>query len=593
MRTMRSWTLRLVGIGVALALLAPTGAVGAAPDISFSGSGWGHGVGLSQYGAKAMGADGATWQEIVNRYFTGVSIGPPSTVAVGTFLASDSDPLWVGLLQDSSVVTFSIEAGTARLCFDGAAGCIATAEVGESWRYGPDGTGGCVFMLQGTGGGWSVEATSTDCAASVNPVSASAVIALPFKARSYRDGTIRFRKAPTGSQVHTVLEIGIEAYLRGLAPVPDDWAADTLRAQAVVSRSNALWNALNRGAEPTFDLERRQECHCNLYDRSPDQIFQGHTGESRHPNWVSAVEATAQQVMGWQGSVALGEFSSSSGGWTETFRDAFGETGHPYLVSVDDSAAFSDSASNPHATWGAGVGQATMSSVFGFSWVNNVVVASRNTSGSASTLRISGIRDGRPIADLVSAVEVRSMLGLRSTTFDVTVTPRFFDVQPDHQFAGEVLGLSEMGITFGCAPGTFCPQDPVTRGEMAAFLVRGLDLPPAAGDTFGDDNGSNFEADIEALVAAGITTGCTPSDFCPDRSVTRAEMAAFIVRGFAISASSGDTFGDDDGSFFEPDIEALVGAGITDGCSGSGFCPDRAVVRGEMAAFLVRALALS
>jgi len=590
---MRPWTDRVVGLAIALALLAPTGAVAATPDITFSGSGWGHGVGLSQYGAKAMGADGATYQQILARYFTGTSIGPPATVAAGTFLAADSSPLWVGLLQNSSNVTFVVDAGSARLCFDKAGSCVATASVGEHWRYGPDGTGGCVFLRETTPGNWTVIGSSSDCRASVTPLTAQTRWTIPFKARTYSKGILRFREAPAAGTVHTVLEIGIDDYMRGLAVVPESWAPATLRAQAVASRSNALWNALDRGTETTFDAARREECHCNLFDGTPDQVFQGYTGEQRHPNWVAAVNATAQQVMGSGGTVALGEFTSSSGGWTENYSDVFGGTAHPYLASVNDSAAFSDSAANPHGAWGAGADQASLASAFGFSWVSNVQVATRNTSGSAATVLLTGIRDGRPASDTVSAVAVRSALSLRSTTFDVTVTPRFTDVPTTHQFAGEVLGLDELGITTGCTTTEFCPTGQVTRGEMAAFLVRALGLEPVAGaNSFVDDDGSLFEADIEDLVAAGVTTGCSPTAFCPGRVVTRGEMAAFLVRGFNLSPAVGDSFVDDNGSFFEADIEALVAAGVTSGCSAASFCPRAPVTREQMAAFLVRALAV-
>ncbi|SVD85422.1 uncharacterized protein METZ01_LOCUS438276, partial [marine metagenome] len=79
-----------------------------------------------------------------------------------------------------------------------------------------------------------------------------------------------------------------------------------------------------------------------------------------------------------------------------------------------------------------------------------------------------------------------------------------------------------------------CPDRAVTRGEMAAFLVRALDLTPmTAGDPFTDDDGSLFETDIETLRSHGITAGCTTTTFCPDRAVTRGEMAAFLVRGLA------------------------------------------------------------
>ncbi|MDJ0664649.1 MAG: S-layer homology domain-containing protein, partial [Acidimicrobiia bacterium] len=81
----------------------------------------------------------------------------------------------------------------------------------------------------------------------------------------------------------------------------------------------------------------------------------------------------------------------------------------------------------------------------------------------------------------------------------------------------------------------FCPNDPVTRGQMAAFLVRAFGLTDdGGGNTFIDDDGSIFEEDIAKLAAAGITKGCNPGEgntkFCPLDSVTRGQMAAFLKR---------------------------------------------------------------
>ena len=105
----------------------------------------------------------------------------------------------------------------------------------------------------------------------------------------------------------------------------------------------------------------------------------------------------------------------------------------------------------------------------------------------------------------------------------------------DSQFADSIRWLAATGVTKGCNPpqnSLFCPHDSVTRGQMAAFLVRALDLAPGRG-TFADTTGHVFEADVAALAAAGITRGCDPpanSRFCPDDPVTRGQMAAFLVR---------------------------------------------------------------
>jgi hypothetical protein len=156
--------------------------------------------------------------------------------------------------------------------------------------------------------------------------------------------------------------------------------------------------------------------------------------------------------------------------------------------------------------------------------------------------------------------------------------------------------LYALGITRGCSPSAYCPDAPVTRGQMAAFLNRALDLPDAAGNTFTDDDSSVFQADIEALAASGITKGCNPpanDRFCPAERLTRGQMAAFLVRALDLPRVTGDRFTDDDSSVFEGDIEALAAAGIARGCNppaNDRFCPNDPVTREQMAAFLRRAL---
>ena len=163
-------------------------------------------------------------------------------------------------------------------------------------------------------------------------------------------------------------------------------------------------------------------------------------------------------------------------------------------------------------------------------------------------------------------------------------------------FENEIEALAAKGVTRGCNAErtSFCPNDRVTRGQMAAFLVRALaltDLDPTI--DFDDDDDSIFEADIERLATAGITKGCgSGNTFCPNDSVTRGQMAAFLVRALKLTDLDPTIdFDDDDDSIFEADIERLATAGITKGCgSGNTFCPNDSVTRGQMAAFLSRAL---
>ena len=168
-------------------------------------------------------------------------------------------------------------------------------------------------------------------------------------------------------------------------------------------------------------------------------------------------------------------------------------------------------------------------------------------------------------------------------------------------FEVEIEKLAAAGITSGCNPPVndrFCPNDYLTRGQMAAMMVRALGLTETNGTDFTDDDDSVFEPDIEKLAAAGITLGCNPpanTRFCPDEHLTRGQMAAMIVRALDLSDSSGVEFHDDNSCVFESDIEKLATAGITLGCNppgNTGFCPFAKVTRGQMAAFLVRALDL-
>ncbi|HZD05466.1 MAG TPA: S-layer homology domain-containing protein, partial [Longimicrobiales bacterium] len=149
------------------------------------------------------------------------------------------------------------------------------------------------------------------------------------------------------------------------------------------------------------------------------------------------------------------------------------------------------------------------------------------------------------------------------------------------------------GITFGCNPPAndrFCPGRSVTREEMASFLVRALHLGTSATDWFTDDEDSAHEPNINALAQAGITVGCAPARYCPEKVVARQEMASYLARALSLLATGTDWFTDDDGSYYEPHINSLRESRITLGCTTTTFCPLGPVTREQMAAFLHRAL---
>lgn len=132
-----------------------------------------------------------------------------------------------------------------------------------------------------------------------------------------------------------------------------------------------------------------------------------------------------------------------------------------------------------------------------------------------------------------------------STRTNLTSASTAFDAMADWQpvpefplvdarfsiFFADIRWLFDAGITGGCSSERYCPTSPVTRGQMAAFLDRALDLPPATMDHFGDDDTSPFEDSINRLAEAGITGGCAANAFCPKSVVNRGQMAAFLRRG--------------------------------------------------------------
>ena len=210
-------------------------------------------------------------------------------------------------------------------------------------------------------------------------------------------------------------------------------------------------------------------------------------------------------------------------------------------------------------------------------------------SSSSLTCQVNGLSNGTPYKFAVVAMNAIGA-GLTSA-WSTPVVPVFpFTDIGSSPFYGDIVWIFRAGITTGCAPTTFCPDDVVTRGQMAAFLDRALHLPKTTTDYFTDDGTSIFEASINRIATAGITKGCTATTFCPNDAVTRGQMAAFLDRALHLPKTTTDYFTDDNSSIFEQSINRLAASGITTGCSPTTFCPGDVVTRGQMAAFLHRAL---
>jgi hypothetical protein len=164
----------------------------------------------------------------------------------------------------------------------------------------------------------------------------------------------------------------------------------------------------------------------------------------------------------------------------------------------------------------------------------------------------------------------------------------------EHRF--NIDTMFELGITKGCNPPAnteYCPDDLLTRGQVAAFLRRNLEAPTVETDYFTDDDASIFAEDIDALTAIGVGFGCTETEFCPNQPLLREEMAELLVRAYEYPAVDDDFFTDDDASPFHDAINGLRAVDVTRGCNppdNTEYCPTSPLTRAEMATFLARAL---
>ncbi|MEM7140379.1 MAG: S-layer homology domain-containing protein [Actinomycetota bacterium] len=189
-------------------------------------------------------------------------------------------------------------------------------------------------------------------------------------------------------------------------------------------------------------------------------------------------------------------------------------------------------------------------------------------------------------------VRVEAGDGTPADLMDLTLFATFIDVEPDRFFAPGVYFLRKNELTTGTLPGLFEPMDFVTRGQMATFLHRFMDLPEWIDEApFEDlvDDAFYLEA-VHWLAESGITTGTSPTTFSPDDFVTRGQMAAFIWRMCGEPEPTTTAPFDDvpPFSYFATAVSWMAELGITTGILPTKYGPEQQIRRGEMATFLFR-----
>ena len=312
------------------------------------------------------------------------------------------------------------------------------------------------------------------CSASIKPIS-DGIFYIPRKGRSYRDTILRIRKSDLSGQLNLVGQLGIETYTRGVKELPENWPGETLRAQAIVTRTFITNRLLQLGVASEFDKWRLDLCACHIFDNDKQQFFGGYTSELGNIFWIGQVGISAGEVISYKNRLINARFTSSTGGKTE---DNFSDEGafYPYLVSVDDRFSTSSQAANPYMNWTTKSTRDVLGKIFGFTSLSDARVTENNKSGTVKSVELFGIISGKPEKLIIEGKELKEALNLYSTYYELNVRDVFKDMKIDDPFTPEVVAIKDLGITSGCEVDKYCPDDPVTRGQMAAFLVRALNV---------------------------------------------------------------------------------------------------------------------
>lgn len=375
-----------LGCTAVVMLLLPISA-GAATQFRVLGRGWGHGIGLSQYGAQGFAKQGYTAQQIVQYYYDGVSLGATP---------ADAATFDVLLVDGRSAVSLQIDKAGSRVQVGGAgwdlaAGdqLIARVESGKLnvYRRAP---GASETLVAG---------------AATSPVTVSGpagALQTLFRAtnghygRHYR-GSMQIHKV--GSSISVVNQVPLEQYLYGVVPaeMPSSWHPEALKAQAIVARSYAV---ATRKPSGLFDA----------YADTRSQMYSGIEAEQASTN--AAVDATAGAVAVHGGAPIPTFFYSTSGGRTAAIEDVWGSAPRPYLKSKPDPYEAS-----PYSSWKMEYTQKELARKLGSSASGTLRRIDLETNASQRVRRVSVV--GSRGTTTLSGTSLQYKLGLRSSWYRV------------------------------------------------------------------------------------------------------------------------------------------------------------------------------
>jgi SpoIID/LytB domain protein len=370
-------------------------------SFTFYGSGWGHGLGMSQWGAYGLAHKGWNHSRILEHFYSGANV------------AKDSLPktIRVGLTAGNTVITLHAFNGpvTLRTGDHKTGTVVGKVPGGKAWTVRAVAKGYKILDQNGHEvGGHPVGGPALDLFATYG--SHGARVTIPQAGASYDHGYIQFEMTGSSNarRMKLVLPIHLEDYLLGLGEMPSSWAMQALEAQVVAARSYAVYKMRH------FPLQAA--CGCDVLDGSGDQVYVG-WNKSSGPDggrWVHAVNATRAEIVEYQHAVADTFYTASDGGQTEDIQVQWGtpQSAYPYLSGVCDPGE-SAAPGDPWLNWSRTLSAGTVTNALGLGGQLNTVSrfgpGNRGDSGRIETIAVYGTNGS---SASVSGADIRARLGL-------------------------------------------------------------------------------------------------------------------------------------------------------------------------------------
>lgn len=406
---------------------APSMATSVPEKFEFRGSGFGHGVGMSQIGAYGMANEGKSAIEILTHYYSGVEVAP----------VDDSAFLRINVADKIKSVTFTNESlsqlpssmqiypgdlppgvvdSTTAFTTLPAGGALTFTTLGQSLISAittPE-TAGASSLPQG--GVWTIRWSGTEAFPGENSL---LKMRIGTSLKRYRYGQVQIKLVPEGLTSAAIIVTNSlrlrDEYLRGIGEVPSSWPSAALEAQVIAARSFAL------AKKDTL----RKVCDCNLYSSIQDQNFVGWSKEAEAlygKRWVDAVSITQPDAntglaILYNGKPIFAYYASSTGGVTENVQDVWGSS-VPYLLSVPDPWSLDPTLNPAYSSWVRSVSQASMAKAFNLVDVVRYEVMTRTSGGGVKSISAFS-SDGK--SSQLTGEKFRSFLKLPSAWIQLNV----------------------------------------------------------------------------------------------------------------------------------------------------------------------------